>query len=128
MAGLVNDAPTNYNFYGPNGYSSIYAVVGRNADGQDVVVDLEDDYYAIDFSQVGTYNLRSVDEAWATLLAGGGYIVNPRNVSEGVITSVELVYYESHEEQEYMLPIYVFKGLNGLVAYVSALHPNMFQY
>jgi hypothetical protein len=57
--------------------------------------------------------------------AGNAYIINPRNLSSVVITSIELGYYESHTEQNYLLPIYVFIGNNGFMAYVSAIHPNL---
>ena len=121
LEGRRDGEPTTYNFYGPNNYTSIYAVVGRDLDGQDVVVELEDVYYDLDTNNVGTYVLKPAAQAWQDLQNGQAYIVNPRGVSNAMIRSVELGYYESHEEQEYLLPIYVFKGDNDFIAYVQGL-------
>lgn len=125
LDGYVNGMETKYNFYGPDNISSIYGVVGRAYDGTDVTVQLNDYYYPLNLNQSGTYYLRSVAEAWQNLQAGEGYVVNPYNVTTARITSVVLGYYESHQQQEYLLPIYVFKGENGFMAYTQALHPNM---
>ena len=127
LAGYMNDEATTYGFFGPNNVSSIYAVVGRDYENTDVVVELADYYYKIDTNQAGTYNLKSVASAWQNLQAGEAYVVNPRQVKNAVIRRVALGYYESHQEQEYLLPIYVFYGDNGFMAYVQALHPNMLQ-
>ncbi|MDO5561449.1 MAG: hypothetical protein Q4G02_01610 [bacterium] len=127
IAGYMNDEPSTYGFFGPNNVSSIYGVVGRDYENQDVVVELEDYYYRIDTNVEGTYNLKTVADAWQSLQAGAAYVVNPRQVKNAVIKKVALGYYESHQEQEYLLPIYVFYGENGFLAYVQALHPNMLQ-
>ncbi len=130
LAGLVNGEPTTYNFYGPDNVSSIYAAVGRaynkdTAKSQDVVVQLNDYYYPLDTGEKGTYYLRNAASAWESLQAGNAYVVNPYQVETAVINRVELGYYESHTEQEFLLPIYVFYGENGFMAYVQALHPSM---
>ncbi|MBQ6437868.1 hypothetical protein IJJ12_00615 [bacterium] len=128
LEGLRDGEPTTYNFYGPNNYTSVYAVVGRDLDGQDVVVELEDVYYDLNTDRVGTYVLKPASQAWEELTSGGGYVVNPRGVSNAMIRSVELGYYESHEEQDYLLPIYVFKGDNGVIAYVQGLDSNQLSF
>lgn len=126
LEGLRNGEPTTYNFFGPDGYGSIQAVVGRDAAGQDSVVELTDNYYAMDLEQSGTYLLRPVSQAWDSLLTGDAYVINPRGLKTAVITSVELGYYESHGEQDFLLPIYVFRGESDFVAYVQALYPGMY--
>ncbi len=125
LDGYVNNTASKYNFYGPDNISSIYGVVGRAYDGTDVTVQLNDYYYPLNFNQNGTYYLRSAADAWQNLQSGEAYVINPYNVTTAKITSVALGYYESHQQQEYLLPIYVFKGENGFMAYVQALHPNM---
>lgn len=136
IEGIVNRAPipgqceteeTYYRFFGPDNFPSIKALVGRNYLGEDEVVALENYYYQIDYSDVATYPLRSVETAWQELLAGQAYVVNPRRVQDAVIRQVELGYYESHQEQNYLVPIYVFSGENGVVAYVQALHPEVLE-
>lgn len=125
LTGLMNGMATNYNFYGPNNVSSIYGVVGRDYNGQDIVVELEDYYYDLDLNDPATYYLETVANAWQKLQLGEAYVINPRGVKNAVITSVALGYYESHKEQEYLMPVYVFYGENDFMAYVQALHPNM---
>lgn len=136
IEGIINRLPvpgqcqteeTRYRFFGPDNFPSIKALVGRNFLGEDEVVSLEDYYYQIDYSDVATYPLRSVESAWQQLVAGQAYVVNPRQVQDAVIKQVELGYYESHQEQNYLVPIYVFSGENGVVAYVQALHPEVLE-
>lgn len=40
-----------------------------------------------------------------------------------LINNIYLAYYLGEEEQDYLMPIYVFEGNNGFIAYVSALDP-----
>lgn len=136
LAGTVNRYPipgqcqeenTQYRFFGPDNFPSIKALVGRNRQGEDVVVGLENYYYQIDYSDVATYPLRSVAEAWQSLQNGQAYVINPRQVEKAVIKQVELGYYESHQEQNYLVPIYIFSGENGVVAYTQALHPRVLE-
>jgi hypothetical protein len=124
--GLRDGVLTNYRFFGPDNISSVYAVVGRNRYRQDVVVELADYYYNLDLSQIATYPLQSVATAWAEVANGNGYVFNPRNLSSVVVRSVELGYYETHLEQEYLLPIYVFRGDNGVMIYAQALDSRVF--
>lgn len=44
---------------------------------------------------------------------------------KAVVRRIELGYYDSGGEQEYMMPIYVFTGDNDLVAYVSAIRGDV---
>ena len=126
VEGKIGEETAYFNFYGPDGYGSIRAVVGRDSSGQDAVVELTDNYHELDLSTFGTYPLTSASAAWETLTAGGGYIINPRGVRTAVIDSIEFGYYESHDEQEFLLPIYVFRGQNDFMAYVPALLPGMY--
>ncbi len=126
LPGTRDGESTTYNFFGPDGFGSIQAVVGRDGTGMDSVVDLTYNYYAMDLNDAGTYLIRPVSQAWEALQAGEGYVINPRGLQSATITSVELGYYESHEEQDFLLPIYVFRGESDFVAYVMALYPGMY--
>lgn len=127
LSGLRDQQPTEYKFYGPDDIGSVYGIVGKDLDGVDIVVNLEDYYYQLDTSNVATYYLRTAQAAWQNVQAGDAYVINPRGIKNAVIRSVELGYYESHQEQEYLLPIYVFSGDNDVKIYVQALHPNLIQ-
>ncbi len=127
LDGLINGQPTKYNFYGPQNISSVYGVVGKDLDGKNVVVKLEDYYYSLNLDEAATYPLRTTVAAWQSLQAGEAYVINPRKVTNAVIRRVEVGYFESHKEQQFLLPIYVFYGDNGVIAYVQGLDPRVIQ-
>ncbi|MBQ6436474.1 hypothetical protein IJJ27_02850 [bacterium] len=118
----------NFGCYGPEGYDTLSAVVGRQLIGnnyRDVVVDLKYNYPDLGtVANYGTYLLKPLVTAWSELVGGGGYVWNPRGVEAARMTSVEIGYYEQHGAQEFLVPIYVFKGDDDVVAYVSALLPT----
>ncbi len=125
LPGFKNDQPSQYKFYGPDNISSVYGVVGKTREGENFVVHLRSYYYSLDMIDTATYPLRGSLSAWQSLQAGEGYVVNPRRLRNVTIRNIELGFYESNQEQEFLLPIYVFHGDNGFMAYVQALHPNV---
>jgi hypothetical protein len=79
--------------------------------------------HQIDQEKMGTYPIKPADVAIAEIQQGQGKIlsaktqagietnIDPKNPIKSInLTSVELAYYESVEKQEYLQPIYVFKG------------------
>lgn len=77
----------------------------------------------IDFnSPDATYGIKNVNEAFAQLKDGKAYIArywgNNNNI---LITDVYLAYYLTEDTADYLLPIYIFEGKNGFIAYLSAL-------
>jgi len=123
----INRTPINnrYQFFTPNGKGTLHAIVSGN-NLTEGVVHLERRYFPINYELVHTYYLRSAESAWQELAAGGGYIANPGTNETAVVREVDLGYFDSHEYQTYMQPIYVFTGDVGFVAYVSALSPQSF--
>ncbi|MDP4011716.1 MAG: hypothetical protein Q8P72_05845 [Candidatus Roizmanbacteria bacterium] len=72
--------------------------------------------------QVGSYPLRTAQEAWEDLKKGKGYIVSSQSPEIGIkIQKVFLAYYDPEVYQEYLQPVYVFLGNNEFVAYVTAV-------
>lgn len=76
--------------------------------------------YQIDTDQKSDYPIKSPEQALEDLKAGNAFIDNPQNLNTVEITGVSLNYYLSKENYGYILPVYVFKGIN-FEAYVSAL-------
>lgn len=71
-----------------------------------------------------TYYLKTADQAWAELQAGNAYIAARYDTTKRhiIIKEVLLGYYLGDTTQEYLIPIYVFKGeSDSFYAYVSAL-------
>ena len=78
-------------------------------------------YWPIDTKAVGTYRLKTSDQAWQDLKSGNGYIPKyPQNTTI-VVRQVKIGYYDSIEEQSYLQPIFVFEGDEGFVGYVQAV-------
>lgn len=79
-------------------------------------------HFIPNLSSSSTYDIKTAQEAYDELVKGGGYIVQPTTDKKVGINKVELGYYLSDsEDQKYLLPVIVFKGLNDFQAYVSAI-------
>lgn len=99
----------------------IKAVLTPALNGQDSIVAIESNYHEIDYTQIETYPLRTAKEAWQEVLAGEAYVVNWTGGKEATVRKVEIGYYDSTVEQDYLQPIYIFTGDNDFMAYVSAI-------
>ncbi|KKT73535.1 MAG: hypothetical protein UW68_C0007G0020 [Candidatus Collierbacteria bacterium GW2011_GWB1_44_6] len=86
------------------------------------IISMDYEYTDIDYAKSGTYPIKTGEEAWAELSAGGGFVspVGPKT-GEVKIRRIFLGYYDSNENQQYAMPIYVFLGDQGFTAYVSAI-------
>ncbi len=116
---------SQYSFYTPEGEKGIISgVVFGALSGGNNIVSLENKYRRIDYSSVETYPLRPVRQAWDALQAGEGYVA-AGDGDTAVIREVELGYFDSYDLQEYMRPVYVFKGDDGFIAYTAALAPEV---
>lgn len=80
-------------------------------------------YFHKDISQASsTYAIKSASQAFEELKKGKGYIAyKPEGIVEFTIKEVFLGYYTGKKEQEFLMPIVVFKGDNDFVGYVSAV-------
>ncbi|MDH5533309.1 MAG: hypothetical protein OEX81_02690, partial [Candidatus Pacebacteria bacterium] len=126
----INRTPIDDRFrmFTPEGYKgTVHAVVTGALQGNDGLVHFENNYHDVDYDQVHTYPLRSPRSAWNILKSGEGYIAGYEGTGQAVIRTVQLAYYDDFEEQEYLQPIYVFEGDDGLIGYVSAIDPMYVQ-
>ncbi len=118
------------------------------------LLDNSNNYFAADFNEWlfetkngSTYPLKSVNEAWNELISGQGYIVylslleetdadNPGplpSLKTITIREVSLAYYDDENMQNFLQPIYVFKGeaelttggKSDLTAYVPAIPKSL---
>lgn len=73
-------------------------------------------------SQVGTYFVKTGDQAWAELNSGKGIVVAGTDGQKDVtIKSMKLEYLDPDTYQNYLQPVYVFLGDGNFVAYVQAV-------
>jgi hypothetical protein len=115
-----------YKMYSPEPEKGVItAIISGVLSGQDSIVALEYHYRPVDYIQVETYPLRSVKSAWQILQAGEGFIAQPNSGDEAVVREVVLGYYEDwFNNQDYLQPIYIFRGDNNFVGYVPAIDPS----
>lgn len=86
------------------------------------VLQMEYNFFAVDYTKAETYPLRPVNQAWQELQQGKGYIASlDQGVTEVVVRKVELGYFDSFEPQQYMQPVYIFSGDSNFVGYIQAV-------
>jgi len=72
--------------------------------------------------QVGTYLVKTGEEAWSELNSGMGFVVAGTQGQKNIlIKSMELRYFDPDVYQNYLQPVYVFLGEGNFAAYVSAI-------
>ncbi len=114
-----------YDFYNPvQNQAVIHAVLTNAIIGKNGIVHLDYDYHAVDYDRVETYPLKPVAQAIKELEAHQAYLVSTTAIDETVVREVTLGYYDQPDEQEYLQPIWIFKGDNEFQAYVSAIDSN----
>lgn len=99
----------------------VRAVISGNPDVAKIV-GIEYNYYPVDYETNATYYIKSPTQAWMELQQGKGYVaqVDP-GVSEVIVRRVELGYYDAFEVQPFFQPVYIFRGDDNMVAYVTAI-------
>lgn len=116
-----------YTPQGTIGPVSALVVNNRRLPNTASIVSLSLQYFPVDYTQVETYPLRPVQQAWNILRNGEGYVASGQNLEQAIIRKVTLGYYDNFEYQEYFQPIYVFEGDDGFLGYVPALDPQWIQ-
>jgi hypothetical protein len=118
----VDDKYPMYTSEGTRG--TISAILTGATNTLSGVVEIDNFYHPIDYEQVETYPLRDVKMAWKVLQAGEGYVSSKGELEAAMIRDVELGYYDSEQEQEFLQPVFVFKGDDGFIGLVSAVDPQ----
>jgi hypothetical protein len=111
----------------PNPYdANISALVSKSSGGKSIV-ELNYTYFPIDHEVWGTYPLKDVTQAWDELKNGQGFIANLGENASGEITirRVFLAYFDPHNHQNYLQPIFVFEGDKEFAAYVPAISSEL---
>lgn len=104
-------------YYNSQNYIMV-AMRGNNPD----IVKAQIKFFEQSKDQIGSYPLRSSDQAFEDLKGGKGLVISSGQPDGQVtIKKVFLAYYDPDIYQEYMQPVYVFLGENKFVAYVTAV-------
>lgn len=113
--------------YYPKGvYSTMYFLVGSSTKKDSGIV-LGNFFHQKIGQQQSAYPIKSVQTAFSELKEGKGYIA--ANFVKGAtipIKEIFLGYYLGNEYEEYLMPIYIFKGREDeFYAYVSAISDDL---
>ncbi len=112
----------SYPFLTPDPLKGVVAIlVSGTADDKKKIINVDYRYVTVNYEVVGSYPLKTVELAWEELKSGSGYIASFNGSGKAVVRRVGLGYYDAAGDQSYTMPIYVFRGDNDLVAYVSAV-------
>lgn len=112
----VNDLPILY----PNPFQSTMSVL-IGSDGYEGIV-VQANFSHQDISEIyATYPIKTAEEALSQLKEGKVYIAGYYGEGKVLINNIFLGYYMGNDLQTYLMPIIVFQGDNGFVAYISAV-------
>jgi hypothetical protein len=100
-------------------------IVSGSSEQNKKIIAVDYRYSPIEYESFSDYPLKTVQQAWDELNAGGGFIASFTGANEGIVRRISLGYFDPLTAHEFVMPIYVFVGDNDLVAYVSAIAPQM---
>lgn len=112
----IDNIPT---FYTRFSVSPIEFLIGQS--GSDIQVVGASFFHQQISNNSSTYPIKNASLAFEDLKKGKAYMAVSQNGQNISIKKVSLGYYISERKQDYLLPIIVFEGDNGFVAYVPAV-------
>lgn len=122
-------AVESYAFFTPDPNQGIVSVVvSGTTDTAKKIIEVNYRYTPVEYESFSDYPLKRVEQAWEELQTGGGFVAGFSGTSgQGVVRRVALGYFDPLTPHEYIMPVYVFTGDDNLVAYVSAISPELIQ-
>jgi len=104
------------------GEASVSVLVSGDEKNEKQIIEASFKYANIDRESFSTYPIKTTEEAMQNL-KNGNYWPSSDVTSENVtIRDVVLAYYEPVTLTQYLQPIYIFKGDNNFVAFVTAIN------
>ena len=106
----------------PTYYNSQNFMVVTFQENEMIILRAQIAFFEKSEEQIGTYSLKTGDEAWEELKAGKGIVISPGKSSKDVsIKKMFTAYYDADIYQQYLQPVYVFLGSDNFVGYVPAV-------
>lgn len=99
--------------------SNISAIVAQNT-----IVFAKVKNIKIAKNRFATYPLKGVAQAYEDLKSGNAATDRNQTGNDFIVTSISLGYVQSEIENNYLMPVYLFKLDNGITTYVSAVDPR----
>ncbi len=113
----------NLPFVTSGDYSPINITLGSGKFQARKIISANYNYSKIIDTEFATYPLKTTEEAWDELVAGGGIITKSAG-SQVVVREISLAYYEPDEPQRFVQPVFVFVGDGEFTALVQAVAPE----
>ena len=112
----------NYDIVTPKFFNSQNYVIMLFQGTNYTVLNSQISFFEKSEEQVGTYWIKTGEEAWSELNSGLGFVVagtvGQKNI---VIKDMKLRYFDPDTYQNYLQPVYVFLGEGNFVGYVPAV-------
>lgn len=103
----------------------VQVIVSGARTGEKRIVGMTYKYSPIEFATSSTYPLRSAQQAWTQFQNGDGVITRlVKNIQSIVVRDIKLAYYDADVPQQFLQPVYMFSGDDGLSGYISAIDPK----
>ena len=101
--------------------ANISGLVSKSSDKK--IIELKYTYFPLDLEVWATYPLKDTTLAWNELKQGNGFIANLGDNESGevIIRKIYQAYYDPHNHQNFLQPIFVFEGDKDFYAYVPAV-------
>jgi len=104
------------------GEASVSVLVSGDENIDKQIIEASFKYADIDRESFSTYPIKTVEQAMENLKNGNYWPSSDVNSAAVIVREVSLAYYEPVTLTQYLQPIYVFKGDNNFVAFVSAVN------
>lgn len=115
----INETPS----ISPKYYNSYNYVTIAYPNGRPTIVKSQIKFYDRDEGIVGSYPLKTGQEAWNEFVNKKGFIVANQNPSEKIIiTNMFLAYLDTSVYIQHLQPVYVFTGDNNFAGYIPAVN------
>lgn len=125
--GANNKVLSSYAFYPLKADQGLaWVILAGVAEQKRKLMEFDYHYYPIEYETFGTYPIKTAQTAFEELKGGKGYVAAFEGSGKGTVRRVALGYIDSADNR-YTMPVYIFTGDNGLVAYVSAIKDEAIQ-
>lgn len=118
----------SYDFYTSDPSKGLISVLlSGSEEERKRVIETSYRYIEIDYTAKSEYPLKTAELALEELKNDRGVVVAFAGSAQGTIRRVALGYFDSGADQSYSMPVFVFTGDDGLVAYVGAVAEELIQ-
>ena len=103
-------------------HGAVRAIISGNSDPSLRYALIDYKYLPVDYTSFETYPIITPQQAFDLLKSGNGYTAQmPESQTSVVIRNIQVGFYDSYAQQQYLQPVYVLTGDGGYTGYVPAI-------